>query len=661
MIPVEARRVRVRNAFGWTSRHEFVVACLTTCIVVCAGPLHAAWVPGGTPVSSLPTTGNPAIASDGAGGAYVAFVSDGLRLQRLTSGGEVAHGWPADGVLVSTDQPGGVILSPDGQGGLYLATQVLVAIGLSRLRHDTKLTLVTSTGSIPSGWPVILSTGRASSPRSIVSDGVGGVFVAWNDFVFDCVENYCEPPDPHVYAARVHHTGLVGVGWPLLISTTPDRYASLARHPSESALWIAWNKPSLYVTRFEFDGTPSPGWSAGGVPGFVRLVNDAEHSIAAGNESLFLSWVDTRNEGSFAFDIYAQHLDASGSYVWPPSGSGVCTEIPYDQRVPRVVPDGTGDGVFIAWQDLRFLSAWKIYAQHLGPDGSPSAGWDPDGNPVATTPRSQEYHSLVADGLGGALISWLDGVGSESQIQAQRLTSNGTPALGWPVEGQALSNSLNPKSPPVLAMVAPGEAVAAWTEQRGSASTVLAQKTVLDGVVSTLVSVESAIVKRDAIRIRWTSPRLARRPVRIERSSDGVEWRELAQAEFDAIGRLEFEDPAVLPNQRYGYTVSGEWDGSAFRATPAWVTTAQDHHQVRIQPNPSFRISTITFDLTRGAALLSVVDLAGRVRFSREVGSMGPGTHVLPSTEIPRLEAGVYTVILDQEGSRSSRRFVIAR
>jgi hypothetical protein len=77
-------------------------------------------------------------------------------------------------------------------------------------------------------------------------------------------------------------------------------------------------------------------------------------------------------------------------------------------------------------------------------------------------------------------------------------------------------------------------------------------------------------------------------------------------------------------------------------------------------PNPAGRGAHVSFSLADGsAATISVYDIAGRRRLAREVGSLGPGSHLLPlAGELP---SGLYVLQLTQ-GSRSlTRKAMIVR
>jgi hypothetical protein len=80
-------------------------------------------------------------------------------------------------------------------------------------------------------------------------------------------------------------------------------------------------------------------------------------------------------------------------------------------------------------------------------------------------------------------------------------------------------------------------------------------------------------------------------------------------------------------------------------------------------PNPASQRLAIAFSLPNGApATLEVLDVAGRRVVTREVGSLGPGAHVLDlSSEAAALHAGVYTIRLSQAGRTRTGKLTMVR
>ena len=125
--------------------------------VTASGSVAAGWDPNGLLVGAGSAYAfPPAIASDGSGGAVVAWSDStgALYVQRLTDSGAVAPGWSPGPLLVSTSADAILgsglrpALAPDGEGGAYLAW----ADARSPLGADIYAQHLTATGTIASGW-----------------------------------------------------------------------------------------------------------------------------------------------------------------------------------------------------------------------------------------------------------------------------------------------------------------------------------------------------------------------------------------------------------------------------------------------------------------------------------------------------------------------------
>jgi hypothetical protein len=108
---------------------------------------------------------------------------------------------------------------------------------------------------------------------------------------------------------------------------------------------------------------------------------------------------------------------------------------------------------------------------------------------------------------------------------------------------------------------------------------------------------------------------------------------------------------------------SGVW--TTILTHPVAVEAARGNTELRLagfRPNPARGHVSVAFALaTSESAVLEVFDLAGRSVARRDVGSMGPGSHVLALGPAFRPAPGVYNIRLTQ-GSRSLRaRSVVLR
>jgi len=92
------------------------------------------------------------------------------------------------------------------------------------------------------------------------------------------------------------------------------------------------------------------------------------------------------------------------------------------QYSPTIVTDGSG-GAIITWHDYR-SGNYDIYAQRINANGN--VLWTTDGVAISTAANNQEWSTIVADGSGGAIITWQDFRSSNYDIYSQRVSGSGT-------------------------------------------------------------------------------------------------------------------------------------------------------------------------------------------------------------------------------------------
>src|SRR6476659_2143857 len=92
---------------------------------------------------------------------------------------------------------------------------------------------------------------------------------------------------------------------------------------------------------------------------------------------------------------------SNANALWPLNGGAPCPDTGAQQS-PVITSDGAG-GAIIAWSDAR-RGDFDIYASRVAPAGNTL--WC---GPVCTAAGDQLHPAIVADGAGGAIITWEDG------------------------------------------------------------------------------------------------------------------------------------------------------------------------------------------------------------------------------------------------------------
>jgi hypothetical protein len=138
-----------------------------------------------------------------------------------------------------------------------------------------------------------------------------------------------------------------------------------------------------------------------------------------------------------------------------------------DQLYPSLVTDGAG-GAIITWLDFRSGQP-AVYLQRLNAEGV--AQWAVNGIPIYEQPEPQDAAGLVSDGVGGAIVCWRDRRGGTIFVYGQRVAPNG--AVLWTQTGVPIFQG---ESGFCLTSDGAGGCIVSWEESRNNNSDLFAQK-----------------------------------------------------------------------------------------------------------------------------------------------------------------------------------------
>jgi len=228
------------------------------------GPYTNYWA-AQTPVSDL----LPAVATDLAGGAYIGwFMYDRYALQRVTTAGTIATGWPALGVQFRPGQLysySGPALLPDGSGGTYMLFQNDCA-RVVRVTSDAKL----APGWYADGVALESSSGYGTGSASelwLVSSSAERTFAVWTESGGDAGKR--------IMVQRFEATGDVDGGELALTPFMPGISWILAQSDGQSGLLVSWNQSGAFeVAHVLADGTEAAGPFAASPGGAVAPSRD---------------------------------------------------------------------------------------------------------------------------------------------------------------------------------------------------------------------------------------------------------------------------------------------------------------------------------------------------------------------------------------------------
>ncbi len=350
--------------------------------------------------------------------------------------------------------------------------------------------LATSATTVRAQWqidggPVCTAENNQVNPR-VVSDGAGGTIITWQDLR--------DGNAPDIYAQHVLASGEVDPAWPAdgralcAVAGSQQTNPEIVSDGAGGAI-VTWQDArgnvgfDIYAQHVLASGAVDPAWPANG-RALCTAANDQFYPqlVGDGAGGAIVTWNDVRAD-SPNYDIYAQHVLASGAVdpVWPVDGRALCLA-ENDQGGPRIASDGAG-GAIVTWYDGRG-SNYHIYAQHVLVTGTVDELWPVDGVAVCTAPLIQLDPAIVTDGSGGAIITWKDSRAATGfDIYAQRVLASGTVDPLWPVDGQALCTAGSPQGVPQIVTDGSGGAIVAWHDQRGFDLDIYAQHVLASGGV----------------------------------------------------------------------------------------------------------------------------------------------------------------------------------
>lgn len=423
----------------------------------------------------------PAITSDGSGGAIIAWVDNrngnpDIYAQRISATGMIQ--WTVGGVAVCTAtgyQSWPTIVS-DGSGGAIITWEDNRSgspdIYAQRINADSILQWATN------GVAICTAINNQNYP-TIVSDGSGGAIIAWQD-----TRSVAETG---VYVQRIGAGGTVqwaenGVAL-CTVGGSQGHQTSITSDGYGGAI-VTWEDArsgdniDIYAQRINTNGTIQ--WTMNGVAICTAINYQMFPTIVSDSGGgAIITWQDWRNGN---YDIYAQRINADSTVQWTANGVAICTATD-NQNVPTITGDGSG-GAIITWHDNRSGNE-DIYAQRINVNGT--IQWTADGVAVCTVAGGQGYPIAVSDGNGGAIIEWFDyGNASDDNIYAQKISASGT--LQWPASGVAICTAAGYQGAEVIVSDGSGGAIIAWEDQRnGSDDDIYAQRIYSSGDLYTSV------------------------------------------------------------------------------------------------------------------------------------------------------------------------------
>ncbi len=295
-----------------------------------------------------------------------------------------------------------------------------------------------------------------------VSDGTGGAIILYKQVPADGDGFY------DLLARKVDHYGNMVWGSPVTIfdgvaNDNPMEVAAISDGVGGVFIaWIRYVSNTRVLTGQRLDSSGALTWGALGSLAVTSPTGFSMYEpqlVADGADGFIVAWQDRRDYWTTNSDIWAQRFDGSGNRLWGPGGTEVCVA-DQSQLGVTICSDSVG-GAYVAWEDFRSTTNWEIYGQRLLPGGT--VAWETDGklllvnsyddhDPILVTTNYNSDFFLVHHHFDGA----------DHQIMVGRFTSLGD----WLWSEYAAENPGGPQFDPAAIADGHGGVFVAWKDYR---------------------------------------------------------------------------------------------------------------------------------------------------------------------------------------------------
>ena len=367
--------------------------------------------------------------------------------------------------------------------------------------NDIFVQKINKDGSLPWGAEkVVCDAVNAQASISMISDGAGGVILAWGDKR----SGTGTTNDEQVYGQRVKADGTIGwaVNGVNLSKSTVDplyyRRNPILEKVSATEFTVVFAQLGATTSADYFaqkclitDGIPI--WATDtDIHGPQTGLQTTQTLVADGTGGVFVVWSDPRLATTNS-DIYGQRINSSGLVQWGASGLLICSAAG-NQLNPQIISDGAG-GIITAWSDGRTASTnFNIYAQRVNQSGS--AQWSntagAEGVLICSAANSQLYLKMINSG-SDYIIAWGDPrqATTNSDIYAQKINNSGAPLWNSTAtsEGVAVVTATGSQGAALAEFTAidngSGSALITWSDPRLATTdnNIFAQKLNSDGTI----------------------------------------------------------------------------------------------------------------------------------------------------------------------------------
>ncbi len=624
-------------------------------------------------------------APDGNGGAFVCWM-DGrvgnpgdIYLQHLNSKGEKLL--TANGKVLSAGQKAArPKITPDGSGGVFVAwIDYRNQTGTNNQEQDIYAQHVNANGvaTWTAGGLALDSNPDIKAHISLVNDGKGGLYAAWDEFRYGNEVNILGQHLNSSGSALVSNTQ-----YGLQLSYPNNYYAYEPQLVSDMAggFIVTWyDDRSGYgddIFAQHYDSSFNKKWGYEDLPIcqqdydqlYPRIISD-------GHKGAIIVWDDNRKGfGGATYDVYVQWVDSAGNKKWLAptdpwyfnNGLPVCTATGR-QFMPQLTGDSAG-GAYITWADER--GNFDMYAQRVRQDGS--MAFATDGILLSTTqtyPGSAIFEEdevtscIMADKKGNAVIVCTDNRNGNNNldIYGQKIDTAGNKL--WNTNGVAICTAADNQQRAVIVPNGDGAGIVFWEDNRDYAtsnSDIYSSLLTSTGTLPvTMLPLTASYIKSD-VMLQWqTATELNNKYFAIERSTNSVT--------FDSIGMVagvthsatnlhySYLDLSPAAESNYYRLKQVDEDGNYMYSNTVVVKAPGKTAVANVYPNPAARYITITMPGITIADNVTIYNMQGQAVKQWQHASVNN------AFDVSQLAAGQYTVSIITNGTVTTNKIIIQR
>ncbi len=221
----------------------------------------------------------------------------------------------------------------------------------------------------------------------------------------------------------------------------------------------------IYMQKFNSEGDTL--FATNGIP--ITTANGIDQcmltTISDGEGGFIASWMENHND---LYKLFAQRIDSNGNRLWGEHGINLALSANAFEQIPPQISK-IGSDFYFYWDDLRNDFTNKIFGQKVT---NGQVQWDPNGKSIIANDQDNFLKSVAEDYIVWEKYNWMEGTGFE--IYVLKITPEGNPATGWPVNGLQITNAPDDQIIPQVLIIPQGLLIS-FEDHRNASRDIYAQ------------------------------------------------------------------------------------------------------------------------------------------------------------------------------------------